>query len=56
MKFVVDEAALQEEFSSSAFGFSLPTAISLLSHTHPSQPPESCDIPDQAAHYHILNL
>jgi hypothetical protein len=33
---------------------SLLITIPLLLHTHESPPPEVCDSPDQAAHYHNL--
>jgi hypothetical protein len=38
--------------------FGLPPLILIppLLHTHLSPPPEVCDSPDQAAHYHILGL
>jgi hypothetical protein len=54
MRFTVDEAALGQVFLASSSGFLL-LIIPLLLHNHLSLPPEVCDNPDWAAHYHILS-
>jgi hypothetical protein len=43
-------------FTPSFFCFPLLIIIPPLLHTHLLLPPEMCDSPDQAAHYHVLDL
>jgi hypothetical protein len=55
-RLVVDEVAVLQVFLRVIFGFPLLLIIPPLLHNHLSPPPEVCDGPDQAAHYHIRGL